>query len=52
MWDSSAPTPASAAFYDAVLAPLGASRLMDFGVAIGYGIASAPRLLDRYVRLR
>jgi catechol 2,3-dioxygenase-like lactoylglutathione lyase family enzyme len=28
---------ASAAFYDSVLAPLGAHRLMDFGVAIGYG---------------
>ncbi|AEV88356.1 glyoxalase [Actinoplanes sp. SE50] len=28
---------ASAAFYDAVLAPLGASRQMDFQVAIGYG---------------
>jgi catechol 2,3-dioxygenase-like lactoylglutathione lyase family enzyme len=29
---------ASAAFYDAVLTPLGASRLMDFGEAIGYGV--------------
>ena len=28
---------ASAAFYDAVLAPLGAGRFMDFGEAIGYG---------------
>ena len=28
---------ASAAFYDAVLAPLGGRRLMDFGVAMGYG---------------
>ncbi|GIF03109.1 VOC family protein [Actinoplanes siamensis] len=28
---------ASAAFYDAVLAPLGARRLADFRVAIGYG---------------
>jgi len=28
---------ASAAFYDAVLAPLGVRRLMDFKVAIGYG---------------
>jgi catechol 2,3-dioxygenase-like lactoylglutathione lyase family enzyme len=28
---------ASAAFYDAVLAPLGFHRLMDFGEAIGYG---------------
>jgi catechol 2,3-dioxygenase-like lactoylglutathione lyase family enzyme len=33
---------ASAAFYDAVLAPLGAGRIMDFGVVIGYGIASKP----------
>jgi catechol 2,3-dioxygenase-like lactoylglutathione lyase family enzyme len=29
---------ASAAFYDAVLAPLGAGRVMDFGEAIGYGV--------------
>jgi catechol 2,3-dioxygenase-like lactoylglutathione lyase family enzyme len=28
---------ASAAFYDAVLAPLGFRRLMDYKVAIGYG---------------
>ena len=28
---------ASAAFYDAVLGPLGLRRLMDFGVAMGYG---------------
>jgi catechol 2,3-dioxygenase-like lactoylglutathione lyase family enzyme len=34
--------PASAAFYEAVLAPLGATRLMDFGVAIGFGIAPKP----------
>src|SRR4051794_26607551 len=33
---------ASAAFYDAVLAPLGARRLMDFDVAIGYGVAPKP----------
>ena len=33
---------ASAAFYDAVLAPLGASRVMDFGVAMGYGVPSKP----------
>jgi len=32
----------SAAFYDAVLAPLGASRLMDYGVAIGFGVAPKP----------
>jgi catechol 2,3-dioxygenase-like lactoylglutathione lyase family enzyme len=29
---------ASAAFYDIVLAPLGARRIMDFGSAIGYGV--------------
>jgi catechol 2,3-dioxygenase-like lactoylglutathione lyase family enzyme len=28
---------AATAFYDAVLAPLGFRRLMDFGVAVGYG---------------
>lgn len=28
---------AAKAFYDAVLAPLGFSRQMDFGVAVGYG---------------
>ena len=28
---------ASAAFYDAVLAPLGVRRMMDFTVAMGYG---------------
>jgi catechol 2,3-dioxygenase-like lactoylglutathione lyase family enzyme len=28
---------ASAAFYDAVLAPLGAGRVADFGEVIGYG---------------
>jgi catechol 2,3-dioxygenase-like lactoylglutathione lyase family enzyme len=33
---------ASAAFYDAVLAPLGGRRLMDFGVAIGYGVEPKP----------
>ena len=32
----------SAAFYDAVLAPLGGTRIMDFGVAIGYGVAPKP----------
>jgi catechol 2,3-dioxygenase-like lactoylglutathione lyase family enzyme len=31
----------SAAFYDAVLAPLGARRQADFGVAIGYGSGHA-----------
>ncbi|HLX87257.1 MAG TPA: VOC family protein [Acidimicrobiales bacterium] len=33
---------ASAAFYDAVLATLGGSRIMDMGVAIGYGIPPRP----------
>ncbi|MBI4884328.1 MAG: VOC family protein [Actinobacteria bacterium] len=33
---------ASAKFYDTVLAPLGASRIMDFGVAIGYGRPPKP----------
>jgi len=28
---------ASATFYDAVLAPLGGKRIMDFGESIGYG---------------
>ncbi len=28
---------ASARFYDTVLMPLGISRMMDYGVAIGYG---------------
>jgi catechol 2,3-dioxygenase-like lactoylglutathione lyase family enzyme len=33
---------ASSAFYDAVLAPLGGQRIMEFGVAIGYGIPPQP----------
>jgi catechol 2,3-dioxygenase-like lactoylglutathione lyase family enzyme len=33
---------ASAAFYDAVLAPLGGVRVMDYEVAIGYGIPPEP----------
>ncbi len=33
---------ASAAFYDAVLAPLGAVRLRDFGEVIGYGVPPKP----------
>ena len=32
----------SAAFYDRVLEPLGGSRLMDYGVAIGYGRPDHP----------
>ncbi len=33
---------ASAAFYDAVLAPLGGGRVMDFGQVIGYGTEDKP----------
>ena len=33
---------ASTTFYDAALAPLGGQRLMDFGVAIGYGVPPHP----------
>ncbi len=33
---------ASAAFYDAVLAPLGGTRVMDFGEVIGFGVAPSP----------
>ena len=33
---------ASASFYDAVLAPLGGRRVMDFGVAIGNGTPDRP----------
>jgi catechol 2,3-dioxygenase-like lactoylglutathione lyase family enzyme len=33
---------ASSAFYDAVLAPLGGQRIMDFGEAIGYGVPPQP----------
>lgn len=33
---------ASAAFYDAVLTPLGGSRIMDFGEVIGYGVPPVP----------
>jgi catechol 2,3-dioxygenase-like lactoylglutathione lyase family enzyme len=33
---------ASAAFYDAVLAPLGGRRMLDFGEAIGYGVPPMP----------
>lgn len=34
--------PASSAFYDTVLAPLGGARIMDFGDVIGYGRPPAP----------
>ena len=33
---------ASAAFYDAVLAPLGGVRLADYGDVIGYGVPPRP----------
>jgi catechol 2,3-dioxygenase-like lactoylglutathione lyase family enzyme len=33
---------ASAAFYDTVLAPLGGTRVMDFGDVIGFGIPPQP----------
>ncbi len=33
---------ASAAFYDAVLAPLGGGRIMDFGEVIGFGVGDKP----------
>jgi catechol 2,3-dioxygenase-like lactoylglutathione lyase family enzyme len=33
---------ASAAFYDAVLRPLGFGRVMDSGEAIGYGLPPSP----------
>ena len=33
---------ASAAFYDAVLAPLGGARVMDFGAVIGFGVPPMP----------
>ena len=32
----------SAAFYDAVLLPLGSGRVMDFGDVLGYGSAGRP----------
>jgi catechol 2,3-dioxygenase-like lactoylglutathione lyase family enzyme len=33
---------ASGAFYDAVLAPLGGQRVMDFGEVIGFGVPPRP----------
>jgi catechol 2,3-dioxygenase-like lactoylglutathione lyase family enzyme len=33
---------ASASFYDAVLAPLGGQRVVDFGTVVGYGILPMP----------
>lgn len=35
--------PVSAEFYDAVLAPLGIARVMDYGAVIGYGRAGRPQ---------
>ena len=32
----------SAAFYDAVLAPIGGTRVMDFGPVVGYGVPPMP----------
>ena len=32
----------SAAFYDAVLAPLGGERVMDFGQVVGFGVPPKP----------
>ena len=37
-----ADVPASARFYDAVLAPLAGERIMDFGEFIGYGVPPKP----------
>jgi catechol 2,3-dioxygenase-like lactoylglutathione lyase family enzyme len=34
--------PASLAFYDAVLAPLGGARIMDFGTWCGFGVGAKP----------
>jgi len=33
---------ASAQFYDAVLAPIGGKRVMDFGEVIAYGTGTKP----------
>ena len=33
---------ASAAFYDAVLAPIGGTRVMEFGPVIGFGVPPMP----------
>ena len=33
---------ASATFYDAVLSPLGGTRVLDFGEVIGYGVPPVP----------
>ncbi|MCU1487307.1 MAG: Glyoxalase/bleomycin resistance protein/dioxygenase [Actinomycetia bacterium] len=33
---------ASVAFYDAVLAPLGGGRILDFGEVVGFGVGDKP----------
>ena len=33
---------ASAVFYDKVLAPLGGTRVLDFGTAVGFGVPPMP----------
>jgi catechol 2,3-dioxygenase-like lactoylglutathione lyase family enzyme len=38
----SSDTSAAAAFYDAVLAPLGGTRIMEFGPVIGFGVPPMP----------
>jgi catechol 2,3-dioxygenase-like lactoylglutathione lyase family enzyme len=38
-----ADVPASTAFYEKVLAPLGYEKIMDFGVAVGFGTAGRPQ---------
>lgn len=35
---------ASATFYDAVLAPLGGARAMEYGGVVGYGVGGKPEL--------
>jgi catechol 2,3-dioxygenase-like lactoylglutathione lyase family enzyme len=37
-----ADVPTSAAFYDTVLATIGGQRILDYGVAIGYGVPPFP----------
>lgn len=37
-----ADVPASRAFYDRVLAPLGGERIFDFGDVVGYGVPPMP----------
>jgi catechol 2,3-dioxygenase-like lactoylglutathione lyase family enzyme len=37
-----ASVPASARFYDVVLAPLGGVRMMEFGEVVGYGVPPMP----------